>query len=193
MTQSEAGPPAASGGGAPSAASLARMRPSSAVSPRPSAARGPGLKDPNRPIGSFIFLGPTGVGKTELCQRPGRGACLGDEDSVIRVGHVRVHGETHHLAHDRLAALATSATRKAASSPRQCAASPTACVLLDEVEKAHPGRVQRAPADSGGWTASRTARAAWSDFKNTVVVMTSNAGAHSIDSGSAPWALAAGA
>ena len=139
-----------------------------------------GLKDPKRPIGSFIFLGPTGVGKTELCRALGE-AMFGDEDSVIRLD-MSEYMEKHtvsrlvgsppgYVGYDEGGQLTEAVRRK-----------PYSVVLLDEVEKAHPdvfnillqiledGRLT----DNTGRTVS---------FKNTIVVMTSNAGAHVIGGG----------
>ncbi len=133
-----------------------------------------GLKDPKRPIGSFIFLGPTGVGKTELCRALGE-AMFGDEDAVIRLDmsefmekHTvsRMTGSPPgYVGYEEGGELTEAVRRK-----------PYSVVLLDEIEKAHPdvfnillqiledGRLT----DNTGRTVS---------FKNTIVVMTSNAGA----------------
>ena len=141
-----------------------------------------GLKDPKRPIGSFIFLGPTGVGKTELCRALGE-AMFGDEDAVIRLD-MSEYMEKHtvsrlvgsppgYVGYDEGGQLTEAVRRK-----------PYSVVLLDEVEKAHPdvfnillqiledGRLT----DNTGRTVS---------FKNTIVVMTSNAGAHAAGNGRA--------
>jgi len=141
-----------------------------------------GLKDPNRPVGSFIFLGPTGVGKTELCRALGE-AMFGDENAVIRLD-MSEYMEKHtvsrlvgsppgYVGFEEGGQLTEAVRRK-----------PYSVVLLDEVEKAHPdvfnmllqiledGRLT----DNTGKTV---------DFKNTIVVMTSNAGAHAIGSGRA--------
>ena len=138
-----------------------------------------GLKDPRRPIGSFIFLGPTGVGKTELCRALGE-AMFGDEDAVIRLD-MSEYMEKHtvsrlvgsppgYVGYEEGGQLTEAVRRK-----------PYSVVLLDEVEKAHPdvfnmllqiledGRLT----DNTGRTVS---------FKNTILVMTSNAGAHAISS-----------
>ena len=138
-----------------------------------------GLKDPKRPIGSFIFLGPTGVGKTELCRALGE-AMFGDEDSVIRLD-MSEYMEKHtvsrlvgsppgYVGYEEGGQLTEAVRRK-----------PYSVVLMDEVEKAHPdvfnmllqiledGRLT----DNTGRTVS---------FRNTIVVMTSNAGAHTIAS-----------
>jgi ATP-dependent Clp protease ATP-binding subunit ClpC len=95
-----------------------------------------GLKDPKRPMGSFIFLGPSGVGKTLLAKALARvHVRRRGRDDPDR--HVRVHGEAQRLAWSaRLPA--TSATRRAASSPRSVRRRPYSVVLLDEIEKAHP-------------------------------------------------------
>ena len=139
-----------------------------------------GLKDPKRPIGSFIFLGPTGVGKTELCRALGE-AMFGDEDAVIRIDmseYMEKHTTSRlvgsppgYVGYEEGGQLTEAVRRK-----------PYSVVLLDEVEKAHPdvfnillqiledGRLT----DNTGRTVS---------FKNTIIVMTSNAGAHEIGSG----------
>ena len=138
-----------------------------------------GLKDPKRPIGSFIFLGPTGVGKTELCRALGE-AMFGDENAVIRVDMSEfmdkynvsrlVGSAPGYVGYEEGGQLTEAVRRK-----------PYSVVLLDEVEKAHPdvfniflqiledGRLT----DGSGRVVS---------FKNTIVVMTSNAGAHAIAS-----------
>ena len=141
-----------------------------------------GLKDPKRPIGSFIFLGPTGVGKTELCRALGE-AMFGDESAVIRVDmseYMEKHTTSRlvgsppgYVGYEEGGQLTEAVRRK-----------PYSVVLLDEVEKAHPdvfnillqiledGRLT----DNTGRTVS---------FKNTIIVMTSNAGAHNIGEGRA--------
>ena len=135
-----------------------------------------GLKDPKRPIGSFIFLGPTGVGKTELCRALGE-AMFGDENALIRLD-MSEYMEKHtvsrmvgsppgYVGYDEGGQLTEAVRRK-----------PYSVVLFDEVEKAHPdvfnillqiledGRLT----DNMGRVVS---------FKNCVIVMTSNAGAQS--------------
>ncbi len=136
-----------------------------------------GLKDPKRPIGSFIFLGPTGVGKTELCRALGE-AMFGDESAVIRIDmseYMEKHTTSRlvgsppgYVGYEEGGQLTEAVRRK-----------PYSVILLDEVEKAHPdvfnillqiledGRLT----DNTGRTVS---------FKNTIIVMTSNAGAHNI-------------
>ena len=136
-----------------------------------------GLKDKNRPIGSFIFLGPTGVGKTELCKALAE-AMFGDEKAIVRFD-MSEYMEKHtvsrlvgsppgYVGFDEGGQLTEAVRRR-----------PYSVVLFDEIEKAHPevfnillqlledGRVT----DSQGRTV---------DFKNTVVIMTSNVGARLI-------------
>jgi len=95
-----------------------------------------GLKDPKRPTGSFVFLGPSGVGKTELARTLAE-FLFGDEDAMVRVDMVRVHGEARRLApggsppgyigYDEGGQLTEAVRRK-----------PYSVLLLDEIEKAHP-------------------------------------------------------
>ena len=138
-----------------------------------------GLKDPKRPIGSFIFLGPTGVGKTELCRALGE-AMFGDEDSVIRLD-MSEYMEKHtvsrlvgsppgYVGYEEGGQLTEAVRRK-----------PYSVVLLDEVEKAHPDvfNILLQILEDGRLT-DNTGRVV--SFKNTIVVMTSNAGAHVIGS-----------
>ncbi len=139
-----------------------------------------GLKDPKRPIGSFIFLGPTGVGKTELCRALGE-AMFGDEDSVIRLD-MSEYMEKHtvsrlvgsppgYVGYEEGGQLTEAVRRK-----------PYSVVLLDEVEKAHPDvfNMLLQILEDGRLT-DNTGRVV--SFKNTIVVMTSNAGAHVIGNG----------
>ena len=133
-----------------------------------------GLKDPKRPIGSFIFLGPTGVGKTELCRALGE-AMFGDEDAVIRLDmsefmekHTvsRMMGSPPgYVGYEEGGELTEAVRRK-----------PYSVVLLDEIEKAHPDvfNVLLQILEDGRLT-DNTGRTV--SFKNTIVVMTSNAGA----------------
>ena len=137
-----------------------------------------GLKDPNRPIGSFIFLGPTGVGKTELCRALGE-AMFGDEDAVVRIDmseYMEKHSISRmigsppgYVGHDEGGQLTEKVRRK-----------PYSVVLFDEVEKAHPDvfNILLQILEDGRLTDSQGRTV---DFKNTVVVMTSNAGAHAVD------------
>ncbi len=141
-----------------------------------------GLKDPKRPIGSFIFLGPTGVGKTELCRALGE-AMFGDEDAVIRIDmseYMEKHTTSRlvgsppgYVGYEEGGQLTEAVRRK-----------PYAVVLLDEVEKAHPDvfNILLQILEDGRLT-DNTGRVV--SFKNTIIVMTSNAGAHTIDTGRA--------
>ena len=136
-----------------------------------------GLKDPKRPIGSFLFLGPTGVGKTELCKSLAE-AMFGDENAMIRID-MSEYMERHtvsrligsppgYVGHEEGGQLTEKVRRK-----------PYSVVLFDEIEKAHEDvwNVLLQILDDGRITDSlgRTV-----DFKNTVVVMTSNIGALSL-------------
>ncbi len=136
-----------------------------------------GLQDPKRPIGSFIFLGPTGVGKTELCRALGE-AMFGDEDAVIRID-MSEYMEKHtvsrligsppgYVGYEEGGQLTEAVRRK-----------PYSVVLLDEVEKAHPDvfNILLQIMEDGRLT-DNTGRVV--NFKNTIIVMTSNAGAHAI-------------
>ncbi len=136
-----------------------------------------GLKDPNRPIGSFIFLGPTGVGKTELCKALGE-ALFGDEDSLIRIDmseYMEKHSVSRmigsppgYVGHEEGGQLTERVRRK-----------PYSVLLLDEVEKAHPDvfNLLLQILEDGRLTDGQGRVV---DFQNTVIVMTSNAGAHTI-------------
>ena len=136
-----------------------------------------GLKDPNRPIGSFIFLGPTGVGKTELCKALGE-ALFGDEDSLIRIDMSEymekysvsrmIGSPPGYVGYEEGGQLTEKVRRK-----------PYCILLLDEVEKAHPDvfNILLQILEDGRLTDGQGRIV---DFKNCVVVMTSNAGAHAI-------------
>jgi len=136
-----------------------------------------GLKDPKRPIGSFIFLGPTGVGKTELCKALAA-ALFGDDDSMIRMD-MSEYMEKHtvsrmigsppgYVGFDEGGQLTEKVRRK-----------PYSVILFDEVEKAHPDvfNILLQILEDGRLTDGQGRVV---DFKNTVIVMTSNAGAHTI-------------
>ncbi|MEG1605413.1 MAG: ATP-dependent Clp protease ATP-binding subunit [Clostridia bacterium] len=136
-----------------------------------------GLKDPGRPIGSFIFLGPTGVGKTELCKALGE-ALFGDESCMIRVDmseYMEKHSVSRmigsppgYVGHEEGGQLTEKVRRK-----------PYAVILLDEVEKAHPDvfNALLQILEDGRLTDGQGRVV---DFKNTVIVMTSNAGAQTL-------------
>lgn len=133
-----------------------------------------GLKDPKRPIGSFLFLGPTGVGKTELARSLAE-AIFGDESAMIRFD-MSEYMEKHtvsrmlgappgYIGYDEGGLLTNAVRRK-----------PYAVILLDEIEKAHPDifNILLQVLDAGRLTDSQGRTV---DFKNTVIIMTSNAGA----------------
>ncbi len=136
-----------------------------------------GLKDPKRPIGSFIFLGPTGVGKTELCKSLAE-AMFGDENAMIRLD-MSEYMEKHtvsklvgsppgYVGYDEGGQLTERVRRK-----------PYSVVLFDEIEKAHPDvfNMLLQILDDGRLTDSQGRKV---DFKNTVIIMTSNVGARLI-------------
>ncbi|MDQ2679580.1 MAG: ATP-dependent chaperone ClpB [Candidatus Eremiobacteraeota bacterium] len=136
-----------------------------------------GLADPNRPIGSFIFLGPTGVGKTELA-RALADYLFDDERALIRID-MSEYGEKHAVArligappgyvgYDEGGQLTEAVRRR-----------PYSVILFDEIEKAHPDvfNVFLQILDDGHLTDGQGRRV---DFKNTIVVMTSNIGSHRI-------------
>ena len=136
-----------------------------------------GLKDPGRPIGSFLFLGPTGVGKTELSKALAE-ALFGNEDSVIRVDmseYMEKHSVSKmigsppgYVGHDDGGQLSEQVRRH-----------PYSVVLFDEIEKAHPDvfNILLQVLDDGHITDSQGRKV---DFRNTVIIMTSNAGAQAI-------------
>ncbi len=138
-----------------------------------------GLKDPKRPMGSFIFLGPTGVGKTELCKALGS-AMFGDENAVIRLDmseYMEKHNASRlvgsppgYVGYDEGGQLTEKVRRK-----------PYSIILFDEIEKAHPDvfNMLLQILDDGILTDSTGRRV---DFKNTVIIMTSNLGAKHIAS-----------
>ena len=136
-----------------------------------------GLKDPKRPIGSFLFLGPTGVGKTELCKALAE-AMFGDENAMIRID-MSEYMERHtvsrlvgsppgYVGHEEGGQLTEKVRRK-----------PYSVVLFDEIEKAHEDvwNILLQILEDGIVTDSQGRRV---DFRNTVIVMTSNVGAKNI-------------
>ena len=136
-----------------------------------------GLKDPKRPIGSFIFLGPTGVGKTELCRALGE-AMFGDENAVIRVD-MSEYMEKHTVSRLVGAPPGYVGFEEGGQLTEAVRRKPYSVVLLDEVEKAHPDvfNILLQILEDGRLT-DNTGRVV--SFKNTIIVMTSNAGAHDL-------------
>ena len=136
-----------------------------------------GLKDPKRPIGSFLFLGPTGVGKTEVSKALAE-AVFGKEDAMIRVDmseYMEKHSVSKligsppgYVGHEDGGQLSEKVRRN-----------PFSVVLFDEIEKAHPDvfNVLLQVLDEGHITDSQGRKV---DFKNTIIIMTSNAGAQAI-------------
>ena len=136
-----------------------------------------GLKDPGRPIGSFLFLGPTGVGKTEISKALAE-AVFGNEQAMIRVDmseYMEKHSVSKmigsppgYVGHEDGGQLSEKVRRN-----------PYSVVLFDEIEKAHPDvfNILLQVLDDGHITDSQGRKV---DFKNTIIIMTSNAGAQSI-------------
>lgn len=136
-----------------------------------------GLKDPNRPIGSFLFLGPTGVGKTEISKALAE-AMFGDEQAMIRVDmseYMEKHSVSKligsppgYVGYDEGGQLSEKVRRH-----------PYSVLLFDEIEKAHPDvfNILLQVLDDGRITDAQGRRV---DFKNTIIIMTSNAGAQAI-------------
>ena len=142
-----------------------------------------GLKDPKRPIGSFLFLGPTGVGKTELCKALAE-AMFGNEGDMIRID-MSEYMEKHtvsrlvgsppgYVGHEEGGQLTEKVRRK-----------PYSVVLFDEIEKAHEDvwNILLQILEDGIVTDSQGRRV---DFKNTIIVMTSNVGARNITAADKP-------
>jgi len=136
-----------------------------------------GLKDPKRPIGSFIFLGPTGVGKTELARALAE-AMFGDEDSMIRIDmseYMEKHSTSRlvgsppgYVGYEEGGQLTEKVRRK-----------PYSVILLDEIEKAHPDvfNILLQVLEDGRLTDSKGRTV---DFRNTVLILTSNVGAEAL-------------
>ncbi|MGI6684301.1 MAG: ATP-dependent Clp protease ATP-binding subunit [Bacillota bacterium] len=136
-----------------------------------------GLKDPKRPVGSFIFLGPTGVGKTELARALAE-AMFGAEDALVRIDmseYMEKHAVSRlvgappgYVGYDEGGQLTEAVRRK-----------PYTVVLLDEIEKAHPEvfNILLQVLEDGRLTDSKGRTV---DFRNTVIIMTSNVGARTI-------------
>ena len=136
-----------------------------------------GLKDPKRPIGSFLFLGPTGVGKTELSKALAE-ALFGNEESMIRVD-MSEYMEKHSVAKMIGSPPGYVGHEEGGQLSDQVRTHPYSVVLFDEIEKAHPDvfNILLQVLDDGHITDSQGRRV---DFSNTVIIMTSNAGAKAI-------------
>ena len=136
-----------------------------------------GLKDPSRPIGSFLFLGPTGVGKTELSKALAE-ALFGDEQSMIRVD-MSEYMEKHSVSKMIGSPPGYVGHEDGGQLSEQVRRHPYSVVLFDEVEKAHPDvfNILLQVLDDGHITDSQGRKV---DFRNTVIIMTSNAGAQAI-------------
>lgn len=136
-----------------------------------------GLKDPKRPIGSFLFLGPTGVGKTELCRALGE-AVFGDENAVIRID-MSEYMEKHSVSRMIGSPPGYVGFEEGGQLTEKVRRKPYAVLLFDEVEKAHPDvfNLLLQLLDDGRLTDSKGRVV---DFKNTIIVMTSNIGASTI-------------
>ncbi|MBV2162880.1 MAG: AAA family ATPase, partial [Comamonas sp.] len=138
-----------------------------------------GLSDPNRPLGSFLFLGPTGVGKTELCKALA-GFLFDSEDHLLRVD-MSEFMEKHSVARLIGAPPGYVGYEEGGYLTEAVRRKPYSVLLLDEVEKAHPDvfNVLLQVLDDGRLTDGQGRTV---DFKNTVIVMTSNIGSHLIQS-----------
>ena len=136
-----------------------------------------GLKDPSRPIGSFLFLGPTGVGKTELSKALAE-ALFGDEQSMIRVD-MSEYMEKHSVSKMIGSPPGYVGHEDGGQLSEQVRRHPYSVVLFDEIEKAHPDvfNILLQVLDDGHITDSQGRKV---DFRNTVIIMTSNAGAQAI-------------
>ena len=136
-----------------------------------------GLKDPKRPIGSFLFLGPTGVGKTELSKALAE-AMFGSEEAIIRVD-MSEYMEGHSVSKMIGSPPGYVGFEEGGQLSEKVRRNPYSVVLFDEIEKAHPDvfNILLQILDDGHITDSKGRKVS---FKNTVLIMTSNAGAHRI-------------
>ena len=136
-----------------------------------------GLKDPSRPIGSFLFLGPTGVGKTELSKALAE-AMFGTENSLIRVD-MSEYMEKHSVSKMIGSPPGYVGYEEGGQLSEKVRRNPYSVILFDEIEKAHPDvfNILLQVLDDGHITDAQGRKI---DFKNTVIIMTSNAGAENI-------------
>ena len=136
-----------------------------------------GLKEPGRPIGSFLFLGPTGVGKTEVSKALAE-AVFGDENALIRVD-MSEYMEKYSVSKIIGSAPGYVGYEEGGQLSEKVRRHPYSVVLFDEIEKAHPDvfNILLQVLDDGHITDSQGRRV---DFKNTIIIMTSNAGAQAI-------------
>ena len=136
-----------------------------------------GLKDPQRPIGSFLFLGPTGVGKTELCKALAE-AMFGTEQALIRVD-MSEYMEKHSVSKMVGSPPGYVGYEEGGQLSEKVRRNPYSVILFDEIEKAHPDvfNILLQVLDDGHITDSQGRKI---DFKNTIIIMTSNAGAQRI-------------
>ena len=136
-----------------------------------------GLKDASRPIGSFLFLGPTGVGKTEISKALAE-AMFGDESAMIRVD-MSEYMEKHSVSKMIGSPPGYVGYEEGGQLSEKVRRNPYSVILFDEIEKAHPDvfNVLLQVLDDGHITDSQGRKV---DFKNTIIIMTSNAGAQSI-------------
>ena len=136
-----------------------------------------GLQDPNRPIGSFLFLGPTGVGKTELSKALAE-AMFGSEDALIRVD-MSEYMESHSVSKMIGSPPGYVGFDEGGQLSEKVRRNPYSVVLFDEIEKAHPDvfNILLQVLDDGHITDSKGRKVS---FKNTILIMTSNAGAQRI-------------
>ncbi len=136
-----------------------------------------GLKDPKRPIGSFLFLGPTGVGKTELCKALAE-AMFGTESALIRVD-MSEYMEKHSVSKMIGSPPGYVGYEEGGQLSEKVRRNPYSVILFDEIEKAHPDvfNILLQVLDDGHITDAQGRKI---DFKNTILIMTSNAGAENI-------------
>ena len=142
-----------------------------------------GLRDPGRPVGSFLFLGPTGVGKTELCRALAE-AVFGDEKAVIRLD-MSEYMEKHSVSRILGSPPGYVGYEEGGQLTGQVRRKPWSVVLFDEIEKAHEDvwSLLLQILDDGHLTEAGGRRV---DFRNTLIVMTSNIGAKTITDGRSP-------